>query len=380
MIAYSEKELYNNHILVKAREAFEASMIGAESLQKIEKTYPCKLYTPNYFIAFALGLLTLIAFSFTAFLFGISVNANSTGVFTITSILMAILSYFSLEWVVKIKMYFNAGVDNALMLLVLIFTSSIFIITEDNHSWIFINSLLMMISVWLSMRFTDAFMAMVSASFFFVICYLLFLKAGGSIFLSFSLGMMTLIGGLYFLLNQMAKRLNFIYEKCVNALRILLLVAFYAAGNFWLISELQGLNMEQNGKIPFGGLFWVFTLLTPVLYLVYGVVKKDLLILRTGLFLTILTILTYKFYYSLLPVEVEMLLMGSVLITTGFFFIKWLCPERHGFTSDIISPKPGWKNIEALIIAGTMGEAKIVPEDTLMAGGSSGGGGASGDF
>lgn len=380
MIAYSEKQLYNSHILAQAREARKTSKISAESLHKIEQAYPCNLYTPNSFIAIALGLLTLLAFSFTAFLFVLLTNADSTAVFTVTGILMAILSYISLEWLVKSKMYFNAGVDNALMVLVLIFTSVIFIIAEESHSWILINSLLMLIALWLSVRFADAFMAIISSSFFIVICFLLFLKAGGTTFLYFSLGMMILLGGLYFLINKTAKRIRFIYEKCVTALRIFLLITLYAAGNYGLISELQGFEINQPAALSFGGLFWAFTFSIPLVYIVYGVVKKDLLILRTGMFLLMLSVLTYEYYYTLLPVEVEMLLLGSVLIAIGYFFIKWLRPGRYGFTSEILSPQPAWKNIEALVIAETMGQAKIVQEDTLMSGGSAGGGGASGDF
>ena len=380
MIAYSEKELYNGHILAQAREAFKAGKISAESIQKIELAYPCKLYTPHFFIALALGFLTVLAFAFTGFLFGLLTGIDSSAGLISTGIFMVALSYGTLEWLVKSKMYFNAGVDNALMVLVLVFTSVVFFSSYEDPSWIFFNSLMLLISLWLSVRFADAFMAVVSAGLFLTLCFLWFFKGGGSSWVYFSLGMMLLTGGFYFGLKKTEKKASFIYEKCITALEVFLLLAFNAAGNYWLIEALQGFTMEMTAALSFGWLSWILTCLIPIVYILYGVYKKELLPLRTGMFLVLLTVLTYKYYYALLPLEVEMLALGSVFLATGYFFIKWLRPDRYGFTSAINFSRPAWKNVEALVIAETLGENPISREDTLMAGGSSGGGGASGDF
>ncbi|HEY5369639.1 MAG TPA: hypothetical protein VIJ75_11675 [Hanamia sp.] len=61
MIAYSESELYNHHVKYEAQRAFELGDISAESRSKVEEAYVSKLYTPHFFIAIALGLLTIVA-------------------------------------------------------------------------------------------------------------------------------------------------------------------------------------------------------------------------------------------------------------------------------------------------------------------------------
>ncbi len=380
MIAYSENELLNGDVVTQAREEFSNSKISEESFFKIKEAHPSKLYTPNFFIAIALGLLTILAFSFTTFLFGLLASVDFSAGFAVLCIFMTILSYVSLEWIVKEKMYFNAGVDNALMLLVLSFIAGFFLSNFENPSWILMNGVLMIISLWLSIRFADAFMAIVSGAFFFVLCFLCFLKSGATSIIYFSLLMIVLIAIMYLLLNKIKKQVRFMYEKCINALTIFLLISFYAAGNYWVINELQISTFRNSIHGSFSWISWVFTFVIPVLYIFYGVVKKDILHIRTGIVLVMMMALTYKFYFTILPVEIEMLFIGTFLIVLCYFLIKWLRPERRGFTSEMISAKSSWRNIEALVIAETMGGNEVPQKDNLFSGGSSGGGGASGEF
>lgn len=170
------------------------------------------------------------------------------------------------------------------------------------------------------------------------------------------------------------------FEKCINVFTIFLLIAFYAAGNYWVINELQLSEFSHSIPGSLSWIFWTFTFSIPVVYIFYGVVKKDLLHIRTGIVLALMMVLTYKYYFTILPVEIEMLFIGTFVIVLCYFLIKWLRPERYGYTSEMISPKPSWRNIEALVIAETMGGSEAPLKNDLMSGGSSGGGGASGEF
>ena len=381
MIAYSEKELHDCYVVGQAKEDFVNSKISQESLQKIEGAYPCKLYSPALFIAIGIGLVTIIAFTFTTVLVGLLTGFSNTSSFVGVSVFMAILSYFSLEMMVKNKKYFNAGVDNALMILVLLFTAGIFIISDNIPSWILFNGIMMAVSLWLSIRFADAFMAIVSCAFFFVLCFLSLMKLGGSAIIYFPFVMMFLSCTLYFIVKKAAKSENFVYEKCFSVLSIFLLIVFYASGNYLVVSEIQMDAIGNPFVVVFALFYWIFTFSIPFLYIVYGVAKKDLIPIRTGIFLVMAAILTYKYFFTMLPLEVEMLLVGIVLISVAYFLIKWLRQTRHGFTSEAISARPEWKNIEGLIIAETMsGGDKPTQDDNLFSGGSGGGAGASGDF
>lgn len=380
MIAYPEQALYNSCVLAEARKEFNNSNISAESFQKIEQAYPGKLYTPNFFIAIALGLLTLLAVSFTTFLFYLLTNAGILSRLAVLCLLMAVLCYVSLEGIIKKKMIFNAGVDNALMILVLLFILGFFLSYFENPSWIFMNGALMLVSLWLSVRFTDSFMAMVSGAFFFVVCYLLFERSGATSIIYFSLVMMILIGGMYAVIKKIKKQVNCIFEKCINVLTIFLLLAFYTSGNYWVINELQLTELSHPVPVYIGWTSWGFTFAIPFVYIFYGVIKKDVLHIRTGVFLVIMSVLTYKYYFNLFPVEFEMLFVGIILVALCYFLMKLLRKARYGFTSEMITPQPSWRNIEALVIAETMGGSDAPQKDSLFQGGSSGGAGASGEF
>lgn len=380
MTAYPHDELYNCYVNSEANSAFESSEISKESLAKINESYSCKLYTPNFFISIVLGIVTVIAVIFTGFLIWLLTNATSSTGITFICLLLTLISYVLLEWMVKRKKYFNAGVDNALMLLVLGFLAGAILGSVDNPSWIFFNGLLMIVSLWLCIRFADSFMAIISGSFFLVFCFLLFLQTGNAAIIYFPFGMLGVIAILYFAIAKLKKHVSFVYEKCISVLTVFLLLAFYAAGNYWVISELQSVSYTTQAPFAFGWLFWILTYVIPIIYIAYGILKKDLLHIRSGIILVAATVFTYKYYHDLLPLELEMLLAGLLLVVISYSLIKWLSPARNGFTSETTSAQPAWKNVEALIIAETMGGDKPGEPDQIFAGGSGGGGGATGDF
>jgi hypothetical protein len=380
MTAYPENELYNCDVRSHAQASADASEISMESLHKIEEAYPCKLYTPHFFIAFAFVLLTTITVIFAGFLAWLLTSADSSGGISALCSFMAALCYFLLERMVKSKSYYNAGVDNALQFFVLAFFAGIFLSNFDNISWLLFYGSMMIVASWLCLRFNDAFMAVLACAFFLICIFLSVMKLGHAALALAPFAMMLTIALLYFVVNKVKPKAKFLYEKSLTILTIFLLLSFYAAGNYWVISELQSSLLGASGPVPFGWIFWIFTVSTPLLYILYGVAKKDLLHVRTGLFLVAATIITYKYYFTFLPIEFDMLLAGLALVGLSYFLIKWLQPARHGYTSEGNAPRPAWKNIEALVIAETMSGGQTTTQDHLMAGGSGGGGGASGEF
>lgn len=380
MTAYPENELYSDSVRCEAHGAFESGDISEESYKKVEDAYRCKLYTPHFFIAVALGLLTIVATIFTGILAWLFTRAESSSGIASLCAFMAIVCYFFLEWMVKNKSYFNAGIDNALMALVLVFSGGIFLSYFQDTPWILFSGLLMLVALWLCLRFADAFMAIVSCGFFLSLCFLLWLKSGKDAVEYFPVIMMLIIGALYFFIEKTKNRIKFIYEKCLMALTIFLLLAFYAAGNYWVINQLQSSVIDTPGATHLGWGFWIFTFLMPLLYIVYGVIKKSLLHLRTGFVLVALAVFTYRYYYTFLPLETMMLLAGLFLVATGYFFIKWLQPARYGYSSESTFIRPAWNNAEAVIIGATMGGVSKTADNHLMDGGSGGGAGASGEY
>ena len=103
--------------------------------------------------------------------------------------------------------------------------------------------------------------------------------------------------------------------------------------------------------------------------------------MRTGLGLIAATIFTVKYYYTILPLETEMLGAGIILIALSYALIKYLAAPKYGFTSiDQYPSKKETLHAEALIIAETFSPQANPENNGLYGGGSGGGGGATGEF
>ena len=285
----------------------------------------------------------------------------------------------------KRKQYYNAGVDNVLMIMVIAFIVSAFFISDYETSWLVISGVTMVIALWLSIRFTDAFMAMVSYCCLFIFLFLLYLKAGNIAKATAPLMMMAVSALVYFVMKKMINSKTFMYRFCFKAVTFLTLVTFYASGNYFIVKEVSNqmfhLQLSLNDPIPFGWLFWILTLIIPPAYIIYGIIKKDFLVMRTGLGLIAATIFTVKYYYTILPVEMEMLIAGIILIALSYALIKYLATPKYGFTSNDLYPsKKETLNAEALIIAETFNKQPTIESNGLYGGGSGGGGGATGEF
>ncbi len=82
-----------------------------------------------------------------------------------------------------------------------------------------------------------------------------------------------------------------------------------------------------------------------------------------------------------MPVEIEMLIAGVVLIAVSYALIKYLKTPKSGFTSEDLYPfKRNTLNAEALIIAETFDKQQPTQNSGLYGGGSGGGGGATGEY
>ena len=235
MQAYNKPDLYNKYVQEQATAALQTTCISNGSYNKILQAYPFKLYTPNYFIRIALGLLTIVAVLFSGLLLWLMSSASGTPAIITLLIFLAILCYITLELLVKIKQYYNAGVDNILMIMVIAYIVSTLFIFDYEISWLVISSVTTVIALWLCIRFTDAFMAIVSYCGFFVFLFLLYLKAGDIAKATAPFVMMAVSALIYFLMKKLISGKSFMYRFCFKAVTFLTLVTFYASGNYFIV-------------------------------------------------------------------------------------------------------------------------------------------------
>ena len=327
-----------------------------------------------------------MAILFSGILLGLVFGTDGEAGLISLLIFFAIVCYAILELFVKAKNYYNAGIDNILMVSILVFILSVLFIEDFNNQYLVAAAIATIVSLWLCVRFTDACMAMLAYTALFLLIFLLYIKAGDIAKATAPFVMMIVSAIVYFLMNKLHKteRLLF-YKSSFQSVMLLTLITFYACGNYFVVKELSnemfGLNLGLDDPIPYGWVFWIFTIVIPPAYIFYGIKKKELLFIRTGLLLVVITIFTVRYYYAILDAEIAMMIAGLILIVITYVLVKYLKTPRHGFTFEntgFVSRE--LLNAEALIIAQTFGEKKSAEHHFEFGGGSSGGGGATGGF
>lgn len=356
---YSNNDLNNRHIKQQAEDAFEQSIISRQSFDNIKTAYPCGLYTPNIFIRIALALLCIVCISFAVLLIFFITRANNS---VILFLIMFLACYGLLEILTKENKYYNAGLDNILQIFAIIFFACIFI--DGNHAYldVGISVAVMVMSLWLCIRFTDSFMALVAyAAFISCIYYFVNHMADSAhTYLPFILMLASAI--IYALQYWLKNRQGlFFYNKCFHILRIAALISFYAAGNAYVVNQLSK---------SFISLFWVLSALIPVAYIIYGFLKKQLLFLRIGFLALIATIATAYYYYSLLSIEVELIIAGCLFIALGYTCLKYFKNGKLGFTArSYVALNKDLINIETLISM-QVGGRHVSKQNVQFGGGS----------
>jgi hypothetical protein len=327
--------------------------------------------------------VAIVAILFSAVLIGLLVGESMGEVGL--PFFFALCCYATLELLIKRKQYYNAGVDNVLMLACITGIVTAFFINDINTSFILVTGILALVFLGFCLRFTDAFMASLFYLSFFVFVFLLFLKLGDIAKATAPLFMMGISASAYFITGKLLKdeRLLF-FRFCCSCVKFLTLITFYTSANYFVVRELSFVmfNSSAFDDLPLGWLFWIFTIVIPIGYIAYGIRKKDFLFMRTGLALTALTVFTVRFYYGILPTEYAMLIAGIIIIAVSYALIKYLSTPKHGYSFAPVKRVP--KSIldaEALIIAQTFGK-KVAVQDSQFefGGGSSGGGGATRDY
>lgn len=231
--------------------------------------------------------------------------------------------------------YFAYGFDDSIILsITLFFCVSIGFFTENVTAVLFA---LVLISTLCSVRYVH-----VPSTFFglFGLIGLVgYLVTEEKILPSYLLPvlMFLLAIGLYFFQFQLSKRIqNFIYRNSFITIKIFSLVLGYAALNYYVVRELSavllGMNLLPNEEIPLAPLFYFATFALPIFFIFYGLKSKDRIFFWIGLLSLALGFATIRYYYAILPIEVALLLGGSLLFAVVYFSIRKTRNNTVGIT------------------------------------------------
>lgn len=394
MIIYNKEWLNNLYIVDLLKADYTANRITKEEFIKIKSTSPVGFYMPGLMVRIGLFVLTLIiaivATSLLVLMVFVSIHISGSPTWPI---FLGIIYYALLEFLTKNKHYFHSGVDNALLYSSAALLGGGFIwIVFDSHFTTGDNLLgaitIAILCIYLTLRFADIVTTAVACGAIFACVYFFWAMMGKFGLATMPFVMMITAACTYFGFNGLGKNAkNFYYTDCIQIIKLISLLTLYAAGNYFVVNRLNNmLNglADSHTLIPLGFIFWIWTIALPAVYMLFGLKRKDTMLLRTGMVLVAAAIATFRTYYHLLPIEIMLTLAGIIILAGTYTIISYLKTPRHGFT--YAEPEEangaGSLNLEGLAIGQATSHLPPAAQGhaTRFGGGSGGGGGSSGDF
>ena len=389
MIAYNKTWLANLQLRDELKKDLRHCYLNEAEFKLITEKYPVGFYSPNLLVRVGLFILTCVIVFFADGL--LSLMAASSNVIEKSSwfFFLGALSYTALELMVNLKFHYRSGVDDALLFIsmCLLIAGFAIMVSELNIGFNYfpLSGTVLLLSLFLSLRFADMLTSAVSCIAFFAFIFFGSEKIGAMGLTIIPFIMMLASVGLYWLSYTNSRFSKFVnYENCLIIAQIVALLTLYASGNYYIVQTLSDQLNGQHKPIAFAAFFWIWTMVLPFVFIWFGLKKKDAILLRTGLILTIAAAATFRTYYQLLPIDVMLTLAGAILLGIAYAVMKYLKTPKYGFT--YAEPDEGdlmdRVKLESLVIAQTFSHAPAPPADkgVKFGGGDFGGGGSSGDF
>ncbi|WP_022825418.1 hypothetical protein [Hymenobacter norwichensis] len=404
--AYNPRWAHHQAMQAAAGTWQQRGLLTGPQLAAVQAAYPLDYYRPNIFLRVTLflftGLGTLAGSGFLGLflyegLFRESSSRQEEVLLVVTALLSAAACLFVLEAAIRSSRLYHSGVDNALLyatlgwlvFVVLYVTTSNTPVSYYGGFLLFspylTAALLLILALLLAAtsRYADRLVAAAAYCTYLLLLANISLRIpGGRLLLPFVL--MLASGGAYLLVRRLTHRPDYLYYKpCLTLLKALTLLTFYLGGNYWVVREGNGLLSDApvSGQVPFAWVFYVFTAVIPVAYVVVGLRRFDRIWLWVGLLIVGFSLFTLRYYRSLLPPEVAATLAGSVLVATMLWVARYLRTPQHGLTAASDGDEDNQKfNLESLIVAQTATVPQPEAPGFQFGGGSSGGGGADGSY
>jgi hypothetical protein len=323
MQVYNREVLENGLLVTEAKRLFKMKFILKEQLTKVN-TELLLLKSSSIFIRFGFFLLGLFLFSsiagFLALVFGQLLDTH----FSIMVYLYAIISFIGCEVLAK-SGYYRHGLDDAFIISAQAALCGAIGISFESSFFVF--AVMFVIGLMSCIRYVNTISALISCvglvGFFFTL--ITELKVISSMYLPFiGLILAVTIYYVFYKLNSITKFL--IYQNALQIIKIFSLVLAYAAINYMVVRELSeslmGIVVTNGNDIPLAFLFYGLTFIIPLAYIYFGLQKKDRTILTVGLLSLGYSFFTIRFYYSLMPLEMALVLAGLLLFAISFLLLK----------------------------------------------------------
>ena len=388
IVAYNIVELEKKEVLAEAQILYKSQLLNEEQWHKIKTEFASKLYTPSIFMKVLFFIFSLIGMTTVIGPIGAMFSDLGELGYQILSLFLGIFILFITERIlIKDKFHFKSGVTEAG-----IYSGLSFIaygtIGLNPQSLIICAIIGLILTTFAAIRYLNL-LALVSAiGFLSWIIFQLITSIGGTTEAFMPFIFMVTFGLIYWFSKKLQEKLPLvIFTNHFVVVKTISLLMFYAAGNYFVVRELStslmGLNLSEQDDIPFAFVFYLLTALVPVGYLFWGIKNKSILFVRVGLIVLALSVVTFKYYFSLGFPMIAVTVSGAVLIVIALVLFNYLKLIRGGFTREqLLQDKWNTRDLAAIIASQTLGGNKTMgsDDDTLFKGGSFGGAGAGGNW
>ncbi|OKS89248.1 hypothetical protein [Mucilaginibacter polytrichastri] len=389
MIIY-DKFWLDNLLIHQQTDNLHTGCITPEEKKAIKNQYPVGFNMHSLLARAGFGILTFIIVIFSTGLTSLVLaDIFKNEALFLLPIFLGIGCYAMLETMVKQKNYFHSGVDEVLLWMSAAYVIGGFVwaVNDYQHQHYTLCSLFVFaLSLYLSIRFADVLMSAVTCASLLSFIFFAWRGLGSFGMLTLPFALLIASVAVYIIALQLSRKLIAkYYTKCLITAQLVGLVIAYASVNYYVVQKLGSeLNhLPDTAPIPFGFIFWIFTILLPFAYIGRGLVKKDTILLRLGLLLVAAAVFTFRYYHHILSAEAALTIGGSVILALTYGIIKYLKTPKHGITyaESNTAHVLDKLNVEGLIVAQTI-TTPVAPPDTgsRFGGGSFGGGGSSSNF
>ncbi len=398
MNAYNANTLRNRAVLTQVDQWHRAALLTDAQREAIRAGYPSDFRETNFITEVGLFAFTLIVGGGGFMLFGELFEPGSNiGWFLLVYGIGAI---GAAEWLIHRHRYYRNGIDNALIILGIVFVLYGLFSEFWPDSTFWQRCLLAGAVLGLAViRYGDPLLmiGLLGVLYGLVFERLLDTSAGQNAWPFVGMG---LSAGVYWLSQRLQSepkarptahpsRLRLTETNQVYFSDALIhadwfsLIALLVCGNYFVAQggetfALFGLPKTGDSNPLLRVLFWLTTFGIPLLYGFFGLRNRN----RTLLILTCFgmagAVQTAHYYGALLPQSVHWAVTGAVLVLASGLLIRWLRTPRYGFTDTPDDARPDWMNLAEALTVNQIANNQAQPPDLRFGGGSTGGGGAGG--
>ncbi len=388
-MAYDSRELTKKLTIAKAKGWYKSGVLTEDQWKNIKTAYSNQLFSPNLVIRILLLLVSWFGLSMSLGFFGLIFSDLLNGLVDDFMIAVRIglfiygllLLYFGETVFFKEKKHYKSGITEAIVYAAYSFLY--FAILGENQTKELAYYFLALIFLsFITVRYHDV-ITLVAA----IGCLTLFLfNAFSSHIPLIPFVMMFSFASLFGISQFIQKKANqLLWEDHFIIFDSLALLLTYLGVNYFVVRELSvsmmGLELAAGEDIPFAFLFYGFTVLIPIGYLTWGIIKKSILFIRVSLLTLALAVFTLKYYFSLGHPEITITVAGALLTLVAIGLMKYLKTPRNRFTrNQILTNKWDNSDLTAFVASQTLGGHQINDSELTGKGGAFGGGGASSSF